>query len=233
MLTYPEAKELADSLVAALSPHCARIEVAGSLRRRKPVVKDIEIVAITKSEERTKPGLLFEEPAATDVLFADWAEQGAVYQHPYGAPAKVQWIKPGTKNDDPLEPWKVEPFGSYWRGLLWLEQQYEQEEVDWSLPERLLPPRVKLDLFLTTPDKWGVIFLLRTGSKDFNTALIAHLNTSTLMRIRDGRIMDRGQALDTPEEKDIFEAAGLEWVEPEDRKDAGSIRRRPKTVGGS
>jgi len=43
-----EAKAIAESLVEILKPHCYRIEIAGSIRREKPEVKDIEIVAIPK-----------------------------------------------------------------------------------------------------------------------------------------------------------------------------------------
>jgi len=40
------ARRAAERLVTALAPACARIEVAGSIRRGKPQVGDIELVAI-------------------------------------------------------------------------------------------------------------------------------------------------------------------------------------------
>lgn len=40
---------IAERVKAELAPHCERIEIAGSVRRQKPQVKDIEIVAIPKS----------------------------------------------------------------------------------------------------------------------------------------------------------------------------------------
>lgn len=43
-----EALQIAENVKSQLSPHCERIEIAGSVRRRKPEVKDIEIVAIPK-----------------------------------------------------------------------------------------------------------------------------------------------------------------------------------------
>lgn len=46
-----------------LSPHCDRIEIAGSIRRKKPDVKDIEIVAIPKPFDTG----LFESGIATIV----------------------------------------------------------------------------------------------------------------------------------------------------------------------
>lgn len=43
-----QALQIANKLKALLAPHCHRIEIAGSIRRKKPEVKDIEIVAIPK-----------------------------------------------------------------------------------------------------------------------------------------------------------------------------------------
>jgi DNA polymerase/3'-5' exonuclease PolX len=44
----PEAERVAAAIVADLAPFCARIQVAGSVRRRKEVVGDIELVAIPR-----------------------------------------------------------------------------------------------------------------------------------------------------------------------------------------
>jgi DNA polymerase/3'-5' exonuclease PolX len=41
-----EAKEQADRLAAMLRPYCDRVEIAGSIRRQKPEVGDIEIVCV-------------------------------------------------------------------------------------------------------------------------------------------------------------------------------------------
>ena len=40
------AQSIADSVVKRLSPYCSRIEVAGSVRRKKPAVNDIDFVLI-------------------------------------------------------------------------------------------------------------------------------------------------------------------------------------------
>lgn len=47
-MEYNTALEIATKVKALLQPHCERIEIAGSIRRKKPEVKDIEIVAIPK-----------------------------------------------------------------------------------------------------------------------------------------------------------------------------------------
>jgi len=43
-----KAKAIAEKVKAELQPHCERIEIAGSIRREKPEVGDVEIVAIPK-----------------------------------------------------------------------------------------------------------------------------------------------------------------------------------------
>src|ERR1035437_1907534 len=45
---YAEAYAIALDVLEQLKPHCIRAEIAGSLRRKKPLVGDIEIVAIPK-----------------------------------------------------------------------------------------------------------------------------------------------------------------------------------------
>lgn len=43
---YAEAYAIALKVLEELRPHCSRIEIAGSLRRKKPEVGDIEIVLV-------------------------------------------------------------------------------------------------------------------------------------------------------------------------------------------
>jgi DNA polymerase/3'-5' exonuclease PolX len=59
-IRYPRAAVIpvVKQLVEALRPHCSRIIVAGSLRRLKPTVKDIEILFVPK----------LETPASTDLF---------------------------------------------------------------------------------------------------------------------------------------------------------------------
>lgn len=46
--SYETAEKVAAAVVRRLSPYCHRIEVAGSIRRRRPRVNDIDIVLIPK-----------------------------------------------------------------------------------------------------------------------------------------------------------------------------------------
>ena len=45
-----EAKTIAQTVKKVLTPYCDRIEIAGSIRREKPIVHDIDIVLIEKPE---------------------------------------------------------------------------------------------------------------------------------------------------------------------------------------
>ena len=68
------AKQMADSIVEAIGPACHRAHVAGSIRRQKPEVKDIEIVAIVNDYEdlyrRLAPFGRFIKPGVPDII--DW-----------------------------------------------------------------------------------------------------------------------------------------------------------------
>jgi DNA polymerase/3'-5' exonuclease PolX len=54
-----EAGVIADRIVDRLLPACHRIVVAGSIRRRKPMVSDIEILYVDQTEMRPSPYDMF------------------------------------------------------------------------------------------------------------------------------------------------------------------------------
>ncbi len=49
-LDLKEAERLADQFKAVVEPQCEKIEVAGSIRRQKPKVHDIDFVVVTKND---------------------------------------------------------------------------------------------------------------------------------------------------------------------------------------
>lgn len=186
-----EAKAIADDLVSMMSPHCHRIEIAGSIRRARQDVKDIELVAIPKWEVR--PGndlpLFGGEPERVNLLH-EWAE--LVTRPEGGLHDYVRWIKPGIHL---VLPWPPKPEGKYWRALV--------------------GRRIKLDLFLATRDNWGIILAIRTRSAEFSQALMTYAKHKTCYHVEGGHLRDRqGTALETSEERDVFDALGLDWVEP-------------------
>ena len=51
ILTIQKAKALSDETIKRLEPYCQKIQVAGSIRREKPTVHDIDIVLIVSDME--------------------------------------------------------------------------------------------------------------------------------------------------------------------------------------
>lgn len=77
-----QAQTIAEKVLADCRPACSRIEVAGSVRRKKPLVKDIEIVAIVEDYESLFKSLAchgrFIKPGVPDII--DWSpKEGAKY----------------------------------------------------------------------------------------------------------------------------------------------------------
>lgn len=171
-LPLSSAKRLSEAIVAELAPACERIEIAGSIRREKPEVGDIEIVAIPR--------------VACDLLGQPLASELDPVLDALVLAGRLSKIKGGDK--------------------------YKQY---------LLKHGVKLDLFLTDKDCWGVILAIRTGPADFSKRLVTQKFMGGLLpsylRVQGGRIWKGYDALETLE-RDVFSAAGLEWIEPRDRK---------------
>lgn len=165
---------IAHRLRTLLAPACERIEIAGSLRRLKPEVGDIELVAIP----RRAPNLLGEpgESILSGLLVA-LLRDGV--------------LLPAHKNGN-----KYKQF--YWGQL----------------------PALQIDLYVTTPEEWGVRFTLSTGSADFNRRLVLSRQRGGLLpscyEIRDNRVWFKNTPLPTPEERDVFTLIGG-WVPPEER----------------
>jgi DNA polymerase/3'-5' exonuclease PolX len=156
-----QAIQIAERIKALLEPHCIRIEIAGSVRRQRPEVKDIEIVAIPKPYDI---GLL-ECGIATVVN---------------------QWEKV--------------------RG-----------ELPCKYTQRILPEGIALDLFFATPDNWGLIYAIRTGSADFSHRVLATGWVKNGYKSKDGRLYRNDVPVPVPEERDLFELAGVAWTKPQDR----------------
>lgn len=163
---YPlaEAKAIAEKIIEEMRPHCERIEIAGSIRRKKSTAGDVEIVAIAK-------------PYATGIF-----EDGL---------AKI------------VNKWaKVK--GEMVYGLC----KYTQ---------RILPCGLKLDIFFATPENWGSILAIRTGSADYSHKVLARGWTNNGYKSEGGILIREGERFTVPEEKDLFRMAGIKFVPPEER----------------
>ena len=141
-LTLSDARAVADRLVRVLAPACDRIEVAGSIRRRKPLVHDIEIVAIPHID-RDVEGLWGTETAETD---------------------RLELLLAGLIVEEVLSVRPVETHRS--DGSITFSTRYGPSYK--ALAYEGLP----VDLFMTDTERWGCIFALRTGPHDWNIQLV-------------------------------------------------------------
>lgn len=89
--------------------------------------------------------------------------------------------------------------------------------------KQLLYEGFQVDIFLTDPERWGVIFLLRTGSADFSKWLVTSRNQGGARAVdrivKEGRVWEVGATdpLSTPQEEHTFHALRVPWVPLEQR----------------
>lgn len=200
-----EAQRIAWDWVRVLAPDCERIEVAGSIRRKCETVGDVEIAAILtpgKPEQvALLPGLAGTEKQKLPPLFE-----------------RIHDLENFRNGTSPILVTKGTP------GLLNGQARYLQ------IYDRT--EKIYLDLFLATKETWGVIFTIRTGSAEFSHGLMLHANrigltsyqgrlvpAAEVIRGKNGKPKAMGLAVpfETPEERDVFEALKIQWIEPEER----------------
>lgn len=211
------ADKLAEALVENLSPGTERIAVAGSVRRRKPDVKDIELVVIPRF--RTEP-----VPDAQGGLFAPAPtmrvnEMREIVER-LEANDRLTVIKPNTQE---IIPWHVNDDGKYWR--LYLHRQ-----------------GIKVDVFLQTPETWGLNFLIRTGSgvgpdgnpsSGFAPAMLARWKVVSGGGNSEGARLYRtelGRPEETREEEDVFDLCQVDFVPPDERRSVADVTRNARSI---
>lgn len=113
-LTLQQAESLAKRVVEELTPHVARVEVAGSVRRHRPVCNDIDLIVLPKHGEdgadqlrralhnltvRTKPDMLdgrvvMDGPQHKKILLRGSLTQVDLWMADYGKPATGDLFTP-------------------------------------------------------------------------------------------------------------------------------------------
>ncbi|MCA1625997.1 MAG: hypothetical protein LC778_19815 [Acidobacteria bacterium] len=156
------AERQAAKLCEVLLPYSKRVEVAGSVRRKKPLVKDIEIVCIRRADKLFDLARLFSQ--------SGWI------------------INKGSAGGKYMQ-FKMTPHSSQ-----------------------------QLDLFFATPENWGILFAIRTGSADFSHKVLASTWSKLGYESRDGILFNKaGQRFTFPEEHDLFDFLKIKYVPPEER----------------
>lgn len=161
-----EAAEMALGVAHSMYPHCDTLLLAGSVRRKKPEVKDIEFVIVPKPYQSG----LFQDGLAAVVN---------------------QWKK--------------------------VKGEMEYGKVKYT--QRILKEGVKLDLFFATPENLGYIYMLRTGSSEWNQKFMLPRLKGNGYRAHAGNIWWKGEIYPVPSEEDMFRIMGLGLgaVKPENR----------------
>lgn len=192
-----QAEGLADKIISALAPGCERIQIAGSVRRQRPLVGDIEIVAIPKliPELPAQLSMLGEPPQMVSAL--DILLEKLVKEEPH--------FRRGDKNGPLFKNFLVD-FADDGTQAWFVDDGSE----------------IGLDLFLTTPEQWGYILALRTGPGEFNQAWVTQRRKGGLLpdeySFSGGWLHKAGKRVNTPEEWDIFGLIGSgATIEPENR----------------
>lgn len=200
-------RAIAERLVGLLQDVCERIEIAGSIRRQKAFVNDIELVAIPRVQKLPgQLGLFGErkdggELSLLDKRLGELIAGGLITSRPY------------------LD----KDFRSAWG-----DRQKKFFATYDGVPVSRLAPLAQVDLFIVRPPaQWGAIFTIRTGPAGFSQALVEYARRHTEYIQDEGALVNRWtlKVVPTPEEADYFQTLGLTWIPPEDRNRADATRR--------
>lgn len=196
-----QALRVAQTVLEYLAEGAVQLAVAGSIRRERPEVHDIEVVA--------EPRLVMR---AGDDLWASEHEEDMLEQRVQEAisrrifvPRQVENHRAGGETEFQTK------LGPKFKALMVAD----------------LP----LDLFIVRPPaSWAVIYALRTGPGAWNTRLVTECQAIG-RRVRDGQVQrwdgNRWVVVPTPDERSFFAALGQRWLEPRDRSVERVEIRRP------
>jgi DNA polymerase (family X) len=183
-----QAEILAQEVVTLLQPTTETIVVAGSIRRRRETVGDVEIVL--------KPRLTI-EPDPEDLLGERTLTIDLHMRRVKELLAQGVFAHRLDRNGHPACGPRF---------------------------QRLLYKGFALDIFVVFPcDQWGLQLVLRTGPAEFNQRLVTQrVQGGTILKtgqqVREGALWDCGRKVPTPDEQSLFDAVGLPWIAPEDRR---------------
>lgn len=187
-LPYRQVFPLAEKLVERLAPACTRIEIAGSLRRRRPFVGDIEVVAVPK----------FERPVMgqTPAECWDWSALDHLL---------AQWDR--AKQIDILKGGKLRGRDRKYTQFAFVSNAGQQYTVDLFLQPD--PATWGVNLMIRTGSQE---FSQRMVTPKAKGGLMPDE-----LHVADARVWRGPEALATPEERAVFELWGIPYVRPEER----------------
>lgn len=165
-----------------------RWEIAGSIRRERPMVGDVEHVIIPRFGEVPNPASMFGEPTMENLFLRRCDEllaEGFIAKHEY----EINRAD-GTKV-------MQHRWGEKLRGIDYRGHMHE--------------------LFLADKDNFGCVLTIRTGPAEFSERLVTLLH-HTALRQKDGYLRYHdGTIYPCPDEREFFAACRVAWREPKDR----------------
>jgi len=171
-----DAALLAEKVLAVFEPFCERVAVAGSIRRGRSEVHDIDLVAIPKPVEMLGP-------LCGTAHFTE----------------SMVW--------EQLIPKALKKWG--------LKSEVSgQELLRFTFPLT----GFQVDVYHARAETWGVILLVRTGSREHNVKLCSLAKGKGLMLSAAQGVVSNGQVVASRSEEEIFSALGLGFVEPKNRE---------------
>ncbi len=189
---YDEAFHIVHWLVGRLQPFCGRIEIAGSVRRQKAEVHDIEILAIPNLTALPKPKLEFGKPVPIEdkTMLDKWVremrEAGNIILEKSGDRYKKFFLK---------------------KDRIWVDLFLVLPPAQWGVQFVIRTGPADFSHWIVTRRRLGG--RLPNGFRVQNGAVwqgeIAEKNP------------DPRTILSMPEEADFFKFLELEWIEPGNR----------------
>jgi hypothetical protein len=191
-----EGRDLAGELVALLESTCERIEIAGSIRRERELVGDIELLAIPRiTAEADMFGNVVPDRWTNDLddLCAKLRGDGVLADRP-------------DKNGRPA-------WGSRYK-----RARYKGVALDLF---SVIAPATWGVLFMIRTGPADFSHVLVTSQVERIPALGCYGRLPTWAKVEGGalRYAKTGEPFEMPTEHRFFDRIGVEWVEPRDRDD--------------
>lgn len=183
-----EARAIAEEVKAQIVDACTSVVIAGSIRRRKSEVGDIELVLVPKYAG--SPGLMFAELTENqlELRLRAMAGVGTLIERRKENEDKIAWFKKGKESRYVAATYK------------------EKIGVDFFI---ILPDRA---------DWYGWHLLLRTGPSDANQLLMTEKRFGGWlpngMKVADGIIYRNGKPCPVEDEAAFFELWGFKEFVP-------------------
>ena len=196
--------DLARAVHFELTPYCHRVAIAGSVRRGRPIVGDVELVCIPKPARATEG-------------------QAGMFDSRLVTEAPVDNRLTAYLRDqvhDPTSPWALRPNAKGHTSLGPANKYLTYDDAP-------------VDVFSAHPSTFGMLYFVRTGDAEWVVRAMAEfkrqgrhahpyggvgvaVDGDVTADVLDPARWAQAEVL-CPTEETVFELLGWPWVEPEDR----------------